>query len=150
MDNRHLDLGLVRSIKAESFGEPGQRTFRLLIEAGAGTISLWLEKQQLAMAGSAIEEVLRRIPASHGREPSSDVQNSFVGELEVHVGTLSIGYDGERGGFSLEAADFESPFELEGMSLLAARPLFEEVAKEVAVIVAAGRPRCPLCHTPLS
>jgi uncharacterized repeat protein (TIGR03847 family) len=153
VDNQRLDLGLVRSIQAESFGEPGQRTFRVLVETPDGQVSLWLEKEQVVMLGSAIAELLERVPASRGSEPESDTLKSFAGELEARVGSLTIGYDATLRGFTLEAADLTSAFDLSNISsigCLATREQFSEMGKQIENIVAAGRPRCPLCSTPLS
>lgn len=149
MDNRQLDLGLVESVRAESFGEPGQRTFRLLARTEAGEISFWLEKEQLVMVGSAVDEVLRRVPERRGKQPEADMLRGFRGEMEVHVGALAIGYDAEHEGYSIEASDLSGPFDLTSITLLARRGDFETLSREIADIVAAGRPRCVLCGTPL-
>ena len=47
-------LGPVDGVTAESFGEPGRRTFRLFAQTGPGRVSLWLEKEQVVMLGSAL------------------------------------------------------------------------------------------------
>jgi uncharacterized repeat protein (TIGR03847 family) len=145
-----LDLGLVEALQAETFGEPGQRTFRLLAKTAEGEISLWLEKEQVVMLGSAVEELMQRVPSELGGSPDSDVLKSFVGELEVKVGSLAIGYDADHSGFSLEAGDFASAFDLNSISLLATRDQFSALQQQIHEIVAAGRPRCSLCGRPLS
>lgn len=145
-----MDLGLVRELRAESFGEPGQRTFRLLAETPAGRVSLWLEKEQIVMLGSALAELLSRVPSGEGRDPASDALESFAGELEVKVGSLTVGYDAAHSGFTVEAGDFDSPLQLTSISLLATRQQFDEMRDQIAGIIAGGRPRCVLCGTPLS
>jgi uncharacterized repeat protein (TIGR03847 family) len=153
VENQRLDLGLVSSIQAESFGEPGHRTFRLFVETPDGQVSLWLEKEQVVMLGSAVAELLERVPANRGEDPESDALKSFQGELEARVGSLSIGYDASLGGFTLEAADLSSAFDLSNISsigCLATRAQFSDMRDQIEGIVAAGRPRCPLCSTPLS
>jgi len=150
MDNRDLDLGLVGSVHAESFGEPGRRTFRLLARTEKGEVAFWLEKEQLVMVRSAIDEVLRRVPQQRGNEPVSDTLRSFSGEMEVRVGALAIGYDADHEGYSIEASELSAPFDLKRITLLVRRNDFETLSEEIAEIVAAGRPRCVLCGTPLS
>jgi uncharacterized repeat protein (TIGR03847 family) len=150
MDSRELDLGLVASVHAESFGEPGQRTFRLLASTVTGEVSCWLEKEQLVMVGSAIDEVLRRVPSSRGNEPASDTLRTFRGEMEVRVGALAIGFDADHEGYSVELSELSAPFDLARITFLARRQDFESLSSEIAEIVAAGRPRCVLCGTPLS
>ena len=102
------------------------------------------------MLGSAIQELLQRIPADRGDSPDSDVIRSFMGELEVKVGALAIGYDADHSGFSLEASDFVTALDLSSIELLATRSQLAAMEDQIRDIVAAGRPRCPLCGTPLT
>lgn len=143
-----MDLGLVIDLAAESFGEPGQRTFRLLARTSEGTASLWLEKEQIVSLGAALEELLERVPG--GNEPSSPSGPVFVGELEVRVGSLTLGFNADREGFVMEASDFVSPFDFAAIRLAATRSQLERVEEQIGQIVAGGRPRCSLCGTPLT
>ena len=145
-----MDLGLVSVVEVESFGEPGQRTFRVVARTAEGQVSLWLEKEQVVMLGSAITELLERVPTQQGNEPTSRQSSRFVGELEVKVGSLSIGYNAGDDGFTLEAGEFASPFDLTNISLLASRDHLVRMEEQIEEIVAASRPRCPLCGTPLT
>lgn len=151
MERRSLDLGLVPAVRAESFGEPGHRTFRLLVQLNGGSLSLWLEKEQIAVLGSAIGELLGRVPAESSEDKEVGAPTSFTGDLEVRVGSLSIGFEPELRDFVLEAGDFlESPFELSGIRFQATREQFEAIEEQIESIVAGSRPRCVLCGTPLS
>ncbi|MGH2442819.1 MAG: DUF3090 family protein [Chloroflexota bacterium] len=145
-----MDLGVVSDVHAQSFGEPGQRTFRLLTEIDDGSMSLWLEKEQVVMMGSAMEEILSRVPPPLGDGPVPSGPPTFRGEMEVRVGSLSIGYDLEHTAFSIEAGDLESSLGLDSVVLFAGRDVLAHLVEEISDIVAAGRPRCPLCGTPLS
>lgn len=149
MDNQRLDLGVAASLVAESFGKPGQRTFRLLVGTTKGSVSLWLEKEQLAIFGSAINELLTRIPDNQGRDPEWDALESFSGDLEVRIGSVAVGYDESQSGFTVEATDFVTPLTLTSISFLANRQQFAELGSQIETIVAAGRPRCPLCGRPI-
>lgn len=150
MNDRRLDLGPVESVRAESFGEPGQRTFRLLAQTGGGTVSLWLEKQQLAMLGAALEDLLGRTPHQQAVTVADPDRSGFVGELEVRVGSLAVGFDPDGAGFSLEAADFTSALGLNSIVLNARRDQFAQLEQEISAIVSQSRPRCPLCGQPLT
>lgn len=143
-----MDLGPVEAVDAESFGEPGNRTFRLMVRAGQGTVSLWLEKQQVVGLGAAIQELLEQTPeVEESREPASQ---AFRGEFEVHVGSLGIGHSKARRGFVIEAGDFETAFDLSSIEFLASRGQVAALLDQIHEIVAAGRPRCVLCGTPLT
>jgi uncharacterized repeat protein (TIGR03847 family) len=143
-----MDLGLVADLIAESFGEPGQRTFRLLVRTPEGIVSLWLEKEQIVALGAALEELLERVRG--GDAPIAPRGPLFVGELEVRVGSLTLGFSSEQQGFVMEAGDFISPFDFETIRLTASRGQLERAEEQIGQIVAGGRPRCPLCGTPLT
>jgi uncharacterized repeat protein (TIGR03847 family) len=145
VENQRLEIGLPRDLDVESFGEPGSRTFRLLAATGEGRVSLWLEKEQIVMLGSAIESLLERVPEAEGNSPESPAPGALVGDLEVRVGSLSIGYDASLSGFTLEATDFTSEVAVSSISLTSSRRQLVGMAEQIRDIVAAGRPRCPLC-----
>lgn len=150
MDTRRLELGLVAGLSVQSFGEPGQRTFRILAETPQGTVSIWLEKEQVVMLGSAVDEILIRVRAPQATDPATDGDSSFFGDLEVRAGSLALAYDGGRDGFTIEAGDFMSALPLDSISLLADRGQLEDIRRQIEDIVAASRPRCVLCGTPLT
>lgn len=102
------------------------------------------------MLGSAIEELLGRVPDGLGSQPHPEANETFVGEMEVKVGSLAIGYDAGRAGFTMEASDFTSPFPITSISFLATREQLDEMRDQIDGIVSASRPRCVLCGTPLT
>ena len=90
-------------------------------------------------------------PRSGMRRRSSEPESSgFVGDLEVRVGSLAVGFDPDGAGFSLEAADFTSALGLSSIVLNARRDQFTSLEHEISEIVSQSRPRCPLCGQPLS
>lgn len=148
MSTSRLDLGWVDSVAVESFGEPGQRTFRMLITTAEGELSVWLEKYQIALLAPALEELLAKTPVTEG-EPVHDV-GRLRGELEVRAGALALGYDTENRAFQIEVSDLlEPPMSLESIDFLLGRAALESMLEDTREILAASRPRCPLCGTPL-
>ena len=57
-----LEFSEITSIEAESFGEPGKRTFRIVVSASNGSAIMWLEKEQLLQLALAIQELLQTLP----------------------------------------------------------------------------------------
>jgi uncharacterized repeat protein (TIGR03847 family) len=120
-----------------------------LLSVADGSVALWLEKQQVVMLGEAIEELLDTIPAPRGADPARE-ETTFAGELEVRVGTLGLGYDPQAQGFHFEASDFLTSLPIDAIGFLLDRQRLEGLAREIDEIVAASRPRCVLCGTPLT
>ena len=73
-------LGALSSIYAETFGEPGRRTFRLVLKAGAANILVWLEKEQLFQLGSSLQQAVRRLSAEQRAAPSGPTVPEWPGE----------------------------------------------------------------------
>jgi uncharacterized repeat protein (TIGR03847 family) len=150
VDTSSLDLGLVSRLAVESFGEPGRRTFRIYAETAEGALSLWLEKEQVVGLANALDELLDRVAPPRGTNPTSDARSTFMGDLEVKVATLAVGYDPHADGFTITGSEFLTDLPLKRVSLLADRGQVEQARDQSEEIVAAGRPRCLLCGTPLT
>lgn len=152
-DSRN-DYGLINLIQAEAFGEPGKRTFRLLLANEANAASLWMEKEQLRELGRAIEEQFGRIRALRSRQqlPEPDVSQAYSGspELEFRVGQMALGFDERQGLFLLLAyAIEENDDERPTFSCQATLEQLRALAQQIETVVAAGRPICPLCGLPM-
>lgn len=150
MDTSSLDLGLVARLTVESFGEPGRRTFRIFAQTEEGSVSLWLEKEQVVGLANALDELLNRVAPPRGTRPQSATLSTFMGDLEVRVATLAVGFDPDLDGFTITGSEFLTDVPVERISLLADRSQVEQARDQSEEIVAAGRPRCVLCGTPLT
>lgn len=162
MTQAHNEFGRVTSLKADAIGEPGQRIFRLLVEAADGRSAiLWLEKEQLfnlalafkrliATAGS--QESTREAPIDTMAEIGESLASSSQHlDMDLRQGRLTMGYDEQQDLYVLTASATENS---EGkapsdVSLVADRAAVDALADEAIQVCAAGRPPCPLCSAPL-
>ncbi len=142
-------------IAAEAIGQPGQRRFRLRAMSEIGdSASLWLEKEQLAAVGEAIDEVLKNDGYTYQPAPLDDTSGEPVFPLNATVdfrtGQLSMGVDHDERRIILIAAD-GTPEEDNGTSVtmsLDYRRAYE-LRRQIGDVVAAGRKPCPLCTAPM-
>ncbi len=144
------ELGGVANIKPEAVGEPGQRTFRILIESGAASACLWLEKEQLFQLG----EHLERATESEGTEPSEEFRESQwsggATSLDFKIGKMSLVHNPASNSFFLTAHDLNDPEDSEAkLSFWVAHRQARDLAQEALRVCAAGRPICPLCDRPI-
>lgn len=147
------DLGALRRIAAGAIGEPGRRRFRLMALSQEGAFSLmWLEKEQLAALGDAIETVL---DAEHHQPPAippDDVQAvpdfPASADLEFRVAQLSMGVDQRRGRMVIVAAGAEEAGD-PSVSMEIGFRAGQELREQISAVLAAGRPPCPLCGGPV-
>ncbi len=144
------DYGRVDSIDAEAIGPPGQRRFRLTAVAGDQSASLWLEKEQLAALGTAIEQQLVRSDRQQRRvEPPGDDEPPVFPlnpTLDARVAQLSLGYDEGRSLFLLQAAIVDPEQRWQAVfSCTADLRQSRRLTRVIARLMSAGRPTCPLC-----
>jgi uncharacterized repeat protein (TIGR03847 family) len=166
-----IDLGPIEILGAEAIGQPGERRFRLFALAGARSLLLWMEKEQLNTLALALDRVMAQIsggnilrtvaqaapqlqpeslPANFPRHPTAEFQ----------VGQIRIGYDERHNLLALIASPIEILLEPgqepraiiredESVSFLFTLPQAQQLTRSVTSLMTGGRPVCPLCNTPL-
>jgi uncharacterized repeat protein (TIGR03847 family) len=168
---------------AGTVGPPGQRTFFLQARQGGLSLSVVVEKAQVAVLADRVAAILGEVARRRGDRPADDlVETTAIGDLgdlvdptaapEVleepvdeafRVGTLALAWDGDDERVVIEAramseTDGDDELELDdddpdGPDVL--RVALEPDAarafvRNAAVLLASGRPPCPLCGTPLN
>ena len=159
MESRPVNypLGPLSSIYAETFGEPGRRTFRLILKAGTANISIWLEKEQLFQLGVSLQEAVRRLSAEQQAGPSTPAGPEWSGEelsLEFKARQMLLKYETSGNAFYLEAHegdDEDQEQDQKGASVSCGLSISQSLAlaEEALKICAAGRPPCFLCGLPI-
>ena len=159
-------FGSPSRITPEAIGEPGKRTFRLILESGAGSASLWLEKEQLYQLAIYIQEITGSLSDTDKEAGGTVPEPQWSGgitNVEFKVGRLALGHDGASRCFLILAHDASAEDEDqnegqdEGQDESMATLSFwltvgqgEELAKEALKVCAAGRPQCFLCGKPIN
>ncbi len=148
-------LGSLSHIEAKTFGEPGRRTFELVIEAGGAYGTLWLEKELLLQLGLRLQESTQNLPSEERARSGKLVESEWSGDqlsLDFKAGQLSLEHDVENNSFGLSAfeiEDEESHEEPSSVSFWITAEQAATLAEEALRICAAGRPRCFLCGLPI-
>ena len=147
---------------ADYVGEPGQRSFFLQARSAHGMYSFALEKQQVAVLGEKLRELLLLIDsddtvkaATPARDPALGLEQPI--EPEWRVGTMGLAYEEERDRVVVLAqpveADDEEGFgddeEDEAVRMLLRRDQARAFVLHVAAVVDEGRPNCQLCGLPM-
>lgn len=148
------DLGQLVNIAAEAQGQPGQRRFRVQALNGAGESgSFWLEKEQLAALGEAIDQVLKDESYRHRPTAPDDVEDvppfPLSADHDFRVGQLSVGLDKERSLIVLLAGELAEEGEGDLVRVAFSFRQAYELKQQISQTVAAGRPACPLCTAPM-
>jgi uncharacterized repeat protein (TIGR03847 family) len=148
-------FGELIHVSAESVGQPGSRRFRLLaMNTDAQSVFLWLEKEQLIALGDALETVLGdEAPEARSRalddRPEAPVYPLHA-TTEWRIGQLSMGINRAEQSIVLIATEAgEEGAEAQALQLVFDYQTGTELREVITVVVASGRPPCPLCGAPL-
>jgi uncharacterized repeat protein (TIGR03847 family) len=137
-----------------------------MVESGDGrAAALWVEKEQLQALGLAVEQLLAEFQGKlTGHPPRQPPAETFPPNptVDFKVGRLALGQDeseletGPR--YVLLVYDLEGSASEEEESssqqpakfvCRATRDQLRALSRNIAEVVAAGRPRCPLCGEPM-
>lgn len=140
-------------IRVEALGEPGQRRFRMLLAVNGETHIIWMEKQQLQALGLMIEQMLDEPSAESSILQSED---SFLeldndADHQFRLGKVDLGFDDTGDNVVIGAYDMQQD-EMNAQPVLIVRLNRRQalaLSADVAVLAAAGRPRCPMCGAPM-
>jgi uncharacterized repeat protein (TIGR03847 family) len=140
----------VSGLRAESVGEPGKRTFRIVVDSASSSASIWLEKEQLFELALAIQQMvvaLPKAPEPKG-EPPADREADALTRLDFKVAKLVLGHDSGRGLFIIDAHDPEDG-ESATVRVWVSLDQATDFSREALNVCASGRPLCPLCARPI-
>jgi len=150
-----FELGRTTGFLADAVGEPGNRRFRILARNEHDLANLWVEREQLQAMVAAVDKLLTDIPAPPAPDdpdrPPREGPLSFDMRpaIEFRVGELARGYDEQHKLFLLLAHDVEAEEGTQAaFSCLLGREQLQAFSFAVQALVAAGRPRCPICGRP--
>ena len=152
MSDAKAEFTNVNSLKAEALGEPGQRTFRILVDSESSSAVLWLEKEQLFQLAVAITQLSAIVP---DKEPARSLELDArevapATFLEFKLGKLALGHDGRIGMFIIDAHDVEGDDEAPPtVRVYSGGQQMAAFAQQALQVCAAGRPLCPLCGAPI-
>lgn len=140
----------VSGLRAESVGEPGKRTFRIVVDSASSSAAIWLEKEQLFQLALAIQQLIATLPEDRPTdgEAPSDREAAGLTRLDFKVDKLVLGHDGRSGLFIIDAHDPDN-HESAMLRVWANLDQAKEFSQEALSVCASGRPLCPLCGRPM-
>ncbi|MHB8618809.1 MAG: DUF3090 family protein [Chloroflexota bacterium] len=155
MANGTFDLGRATGILADAVGRPGNRRFRILARNDYDMANLWVEREQLQAMAEAIEKLLVDIPATAEHDPDRLPREGALSfdlrpAIEFRVAQLALGYEEKNRLFMILAHDIEANQQSSPtFTCLVSRTQLQAFGFAVYGLIAAGRPRCPICNLPL-
>ncbi len=138
----------VSSLKPESIGEPGKRTFRIMVSSASSMAAIWLEKEQLFQLGQAIQQMVANLPTERtASSPPTHREATPLTRLDFKLAKLVLGHDGPKSLFIIDAHDSDD--DEATVRVWVDEEQINGFAEEALKLCAAGRPVCPLCARPI-
>jgi uncharacterized repeat protein (TIGR03847 family) len=162
MSQEHTAFDTPDYFEAEALGQPGNRRFRLIARQGVRTACLWLERADVELLIQGIQQTLTeithsdilRVEGSQDLPPAPLPRTDFPSEpdVEFQVGRWALGYDQTDQMIIFVATSLETALQsvddeeiIPEFRVMLAPDDAEDFAEHAEAVVAAGRPRCPLC-----
>lgn len=143
-----FELAPVERITVGTVGPPGQRVFLLQARAGDDTVTLKVEKAQVAALAEFLGQLLADLPRP-GHLPE-DLDLEEPAEPLWVVGALGVSYDEVADVVVLVAEEAVGEDDAGAVARMSAtREQVAALAMRGTSLVEAGRPPCPLCGYPL-
>ncbi len=151
------ELNPVSAITLGSIGRPGRRTFFLQAIGEEQTISLKMEKEQVAALAQGIDRILEELEQQEVRATSSTEEPDLPGLDEEKaaassfvVGQIGLGFDQVSHLLVLVVQEIPFSEEEPAVARLWASPgQMRALSRQAKEVVAQGRPICPLCNEPI-
>lgn len=138
----------VDHLTAGTVGPPGQRVFYLQARSGSRVLTLRLEKTQVAALCRYFQALLSDLPPIDPPAADMDLVEPVVAEWVV--GSLGVTYDEDDDRVVIVAEELVEEGDEPAEARLRATPAqVAAFTRHGYELVAAGRPPCPLCGSPL-
>jgi uncharacterized repeat protein (TIGR03847 family) len=148
----NIDFDPVDQIGVGTVGPPGQRQFFLRASGGGREVVLQCEKVHVQGLVLRFQQIL----SAQGKEvdlPAGTSEPASPGQAEWAIGELGLGFHESKARFVLVAR--EAPASEEPVQQLATARFWmgedqvQRFLAQAAVVLAGGRPACPLCGLPV-
>ena len=155
-----FDLTAPHHFTAGTIGEPGQRVFFVQAAEGTATVTLKVEKTQVAALAQYLAELLADLPPVPDDEVPADLELLEPTVAEWIVGTIGVAFDEVRDRMVVTFQELQvveesdepilEPDETASLAtFVVTRGQALGFVRRAAQLVSSGRPPCTLCGRPL-
>lgn len=148
-----IELDKTDFITIDTIGPPGERIFFLQAAQDTMVITLIIEKEHAAALSIAIRGLLTQLDKGEAGDEPELANLDLIHPVQplFRVGQLGLGYDETQDMLVIMAEELatEEDQQVTRVHIWASRVRMAALARKAAIVVAAGRPICPLCGEPI-
>lgn len=149
MDKARYEIQELNDLIAESEGEPGYRTFKIIAVSATGSAILWLEKEQLYQLAIAIKQLFASLKQSDISADNVELGEEFNMDIEFKAGSLKLWHDNSTQRIVIDATDISSDTDFDTtLRIWVNSDQAQKFAEGSLNVCVSGRPLCPLCAEP--
>ncbi len=151
MEEARIEFTNSTNVRTEALGEPGKRTFRIMVDSGSSSATIWLEKEQLFQLALAVQQLLGTLRDQEAEKAAVPVEREApeLTRLDFKVGKIALGHDVSRGMFIIDAHDEDEEHSAATVRVWLSTDQAKGLSEQAMRVCAAGRPLCPLCGGPV-
>jgi uncharacterized repeat protein (TIGR03847 family) len=140
----------VTKLIAETFGDPGMRTFRINVDSASSTAKIWVEKEQLSELCSTMNQLFHEATNIEylNTSPLQNIEAPPLSNIEFKPDKIALGYDKHTSMFIIDAYSPQEDFDNPTLRIWVEANKVETFCKEGLLIVSSGRLICELCKKP--
>ena len=154
----NYDIDPVDHFVTNAVGPPGQRVFYIQAAGGGELMTLKIEKAQVAALARYFADLLSDLPTPPSEEIPVGLELVEPAIADWVVGQLAVAFDETIDRLILRAEEITEESDEESAAtdvlggsarLVLQRGQVQAFVVQAAMLVAAGRPACPLCGLPM-
>ena len=94
-------IGLCEYIKADSIGNPGKRTFKIVARSNSNNVTIWMEKESLFQIGISLAQFIATNTEPKNKDNFEDKNLVINNDIEFRSDDISLSHDSRTDIFTI-------------------------------------------------
>ncbi|MBI64221.1 MAG: hypothetical protein CL778_02950 [Chloroflexi bacterium] len=141
-------IGLCEYINADSIGNPGKRTFKIVARSNSNNVTIWMEKESLFQIGISLAQFIATNTEPKNKDNFEDKNLVINNDIEFRSDDISLSHDSRADIFTIFSSGYIEDEYIDS-SFSFSRNQAEKLSRKILDVVSSGRKPCFLCNVPL-
>ena len=141
-------IGLCEYINADSIGNPGKRTFKIIAKSKSNNLTIWMEKESLFQLGISLAQFIATNSEPKNKDKIESKNLVISNNIEFRSDDISLSHDSGTDIFTIFSSGYIEDDYVDS-SFSFSRDQAEQLSRQILDVVSSGRKPCFLCDVPL-